>query len=271
MLDSVCEQVDTTASSSALSAVLSGANDPTASGKQALGSELIQLADSIVQTMNTKYVDNFIFSGADGTTVPFTWEGDDDLLYRGINVSVSEIEDPAEYAKLEAMANETNYVDIGLGMQINDADKVIGSSAFNDALQGINYLGYGKDEDGDSQNIACIIKRMGTLLSKCDATTGEWENSDAEAEYERLMGKLETASANLKSAYVQLDTKASFLENNSTQLETKADTLNEQFLDIEQCDLADAITAFSWAQYCYNAALKVGNDILSQSLIDYMN
>jgi flagellar hook-associated protein 3 FlgL len=49
------------------------------------------------------------------------------------------------------------------------------------------------------------------------------------------------------------------------------DTLNEQFLDIEQCDLADAITSFSWAQYCYNAALKVGNQILSQSLIDYMD
>jgi flagellar hook-associated protein 3 FlgL len=85
------------------------------------------------------------------------------------------------------------------------------------------------------------------------------------------MSKLETASANLKSAYVQVDAKASFLESNDEQLETKADTLNEQFLEIEQCDLADAITSFSWAQYCYNAALKVGNSILSQSLIDYMN
>jgi flagellar hook-associated protein 3 FlgL len=68
-----------------------------------------------------------------------------------------------------------------------------------------------------------------------------------------------------------LDVKSSFLKNNSSTLEVNADTLNEQFLDIEQCDLADAITAFSWAQYCYNAALKVGNSILSQSLIDYMD
>ena len=32
-------------------------------------------------------------------------------------------------------------------------------------------------------------------------------------------------------------------------------------------DLADAITSFSWAQYCYNAALKMGNSILSESLM----
>ena len=41
-------------------------------------------------------------------------------------------------------------------------------------------------------------------------------------------------------------------------------------LDVEQIDLADAITAFSWDQFCYNSALKVGNQLLSQSLLDYM-
>ena len=47
--------------------------------------------------------------------------------------------------------------------------------------------------------------------------------------------------------------------------------MNEQILDIEQVDLADAITSFSWDYYCYSAALKIGNQLLSQTLIDYMN
>jgi flagellar hook-associated protein 3 FlgL len=173
-------------------------------------------------------------------------------------------------AKLNALAGETNYVDIGLGMQTDGNGDIIGSSAFNDSLPGLNYLGYGTDGDGDPQNIVCILNKMGTILNRC-TENGDWYNTTDETDFNRLMGKLETASSNMKSALVQLDTKASFLESNGTQLETKADTLNEQFLDIEQCDLADAITSFSWAQYCYNAALKVGNDILSQSLIDYMN
>jgi flagellar hook-associated protein 3 FlgL len=132
-------------------------------------------------------------------------------------------------------------------------------------------LGYGQDEDGDSKNIACIIKRLGTILSNCDSDTGAWASNDEAEEYNRLINKLDSASDNLKSAYVQLDTKSSFLETNATQLEKTADTLNEQFLEIEQCDLADAITSFSWAQYCYNAALRVGNSILSQSLMDYLD
>ena len=34
--------------------------------------------------------------------------------------------------------------------------------------------------------------------------------------------------------------------------------------------MADSITSFIWAQYCYNAALKVGNNVLSESLMDYL-
>ena len=40
---------------------------------------------------------------------------------------------------------------------------------------------------------------------------------------------------------------------------------------MEDADPAEAISAFSWAQYCYNSALKVGNSILSESLMDYLN
>ena len=39
---------------------------------------------------------------------------------------------------------------------------------------------------------------------------------------------------------------------------------------VESVDMAEALTEFSWAEYAYNAALKVGNSILSQSFIDFM-
>ena len=43
------------------------------------------------------------------------------------------------------------------------------------------------------------------------------------------------------------------------------------FTFIEDVNMADAISSFLWAEYCYNAALKVGNSILSQTLMDYLN
>jgi flagellar hook-associated protein 3 FlgL len=41
-------------------------------------------------------------------------------------------------------------------------------------------------------------------------------------------------------------------------------------MDTESMDPAEAITEMTWAQYCYNAALRIGTNILSQSLIDYL-
>jgi flagellar hook-associated protein 3 FlgL len=280
-LESISDMIDTKVSNSSLTAALRGNNDPTGSGRNALGSELTQLADSIVQAMNTRYGDNFIFSGADGQTVPFTWSDNGSLLYRGVDVTTGEYtivdeNDPdnpiikGDKSTLDALSDETNYVDIGLGMQLDNNGNVITSSVFNDSLPGINFLGYGTDEEDDPQNIVVLIKKMGTLLSNCDSN-GNWASEGDAEEFNRLIGKMEEASTNFKSNLVQLDTQASFLASNGTQLLTAADTINEQFLEIEQCDLADAITSFSWAQYCYNAALKVGNSILSQSLIDYMD
>ena len=87
----------------------------------------------------------------------------------------------------------------------------------------------------------------------------------------RLMDKLKRSQENLTEKNVELDARATFLKTNGSRLSDQRLNLNEQVLDLEQVDLAEAITDFSWDQYCYNSALKIGNQLLSQSLIDYMN
>ena len=47
--------------------------------------------------------------------------------------------------------------------------------------------------------------------------------------------------------------------------------LNEDLTSLEDIEPAEAISNFMYDYYCYNAALKVGTQLLSQSLIDYMN
>ena len=178
----------------------------------------------------------------------------------------------SDAAALEYMAkDEKKYADLGFGLQENEDGKIIDSSAANVALQGITYLGYGTDEDGDPKNIASIISRMGNILQNCDADSGAFASDAEREEFYRLAGKFETAAATLNDKHVELDTEAAFLKDNQAQLETASYTLQEQIVGLEDADLADAITSFSWAQYCYNAALKVGNSILSQSLMDYLN
>lgn len=279
-LDSIEKSVDSQQNNSAFAAILAGMNEATGSGRNAVGKELTQLADSIVQTMNNKYGENYTFAGADGLNVPFEWRenaaGEKELYYRGIPVD-SDGRDPVgnpqgaeNLEKLDYLSGETTYVDIGFGLQEDADGNLIESSAFNSSLVGINYLGYGVDEDGDPKNIASIISRMGQILTNC-SEDGTWASDAEKEEFARLAGKFEDASAELKKNYTELDTKATFLKQNDLQLKTTASTLNEQFLSLEQVDLADAITSYSWAQYCYNASLKVGNSILSQSLMDYLS
>ena len=68
----------------------------------------------------------------------------------------------------------------------------------------------------------------------------------------------------------QLGSTTKFLEDTENRLMDNNLNLNEKIASVENIDLAEAITEFSWAEYAYNAALKVGNSIISQSFIDFM-
>ena len=270
-LESVVQDVNNRKSDSAFAMILQGKSDTIGSGAVALGQSMRTLATGIVQSMNCRYGENFVFAGADGLNVPFTWEGEGDdrkLCYRGIPVDT---QDPKELEALKYMANERKNADLGFGMQEDENGNIIGSSVANVGLQGITFLGYGKDADGDPKNIVSIADRMGTLLRRCDPDSGDWASTADKEEFSRLAKKFEDAASQLTDKHTEMDTQAAFIKSNQDQLKANTDTLQEQILGIEQVDLADAITSFSWAQYCYNASLKVGNSILSQSLMDYMN
>lgn len=388
-------------------------NDPTGDARKTLSTALGQLSDTIVQTMNQKYGDNFIFAGADGKNVPFEVI-DEKLYYRGVpvdadvpnvlvddqgnqlttganndyilasaeTVAVPQLKNdgagnpitgtdanggtiyvldsagtpmdatdygnltpeeqanyvaftpngggPTEYykktdiitqdevdeleasalmdangqplvavvngvksyivedsiegntitqadydkavsdkEKLDYLVNEKNFVDIGLGFQENEKGQLIESSAFNEAMNGLTFLGYGLDEDGDPKNIYSLVQKMKDVAER--VKDGEnWTDADYE-EFKNLVGKMEIASSEFKVEYTNMDAGTTKLKNNLALLEDNFYNLQEQYAALEDVDMADAITSFVWAQYCYNAALKAGNSVLSESLMDYLN
>lgn len=350
-------------------------NDPTGDAREQLTKALDQMSQILVQDMNQKYGDNFIFAGADGHNVPFEIK-DNKLYYRGVpvdaampevmgtkgadgNVKPLEIDpatnlattgggsyvkldtsalikgadydaldpadkpnilwesalppagtgtpmffdekgqviaDPDTYTgekyylnmdkaetmtvknydaqkldaeKLEYLKNEKYYVDIGLGFQENENGNLIPSSGFNAALNGINFFGCGLDEDGDPKNIYSLVQKM-TQISNSVPEGSDWGDGVWD-EFDRLVGKLETASSNFKTEFTNMAASTTKLENNEKLLEDNFYNLQEQYAALEDVDMVDSITSFIWAQYCYNAALKVGNSVLSESLMDYLN
>lgn len=252
-------------------------NGATAGGRFALGEVLKGTANSIMQTMNAKYGENYIFSGADGENVPFSWGPNGEVMFRGM--AVDDVANDADFQKM--ITDEHTFVDLGMGMQEDNSGQLIDASAFDTALQGIDFIGYGMTaevtlSDGVTKvqnvpnNLASILQEMGEIYANCDQESGNFASVDDQHRAEALEIQLRDKLNNLHSGFVELDTRATYLKSNEERLTSLDDSLNTQITSLEDVDPADAITALMWGQYSYNAALRIGTSILSQSLIDYM-
>ncbi|MCI9155871.1 MAG: hypothetical protein HFF44_02885 [Lawsonibacter sp.] len=195
--------------------------------------------------------------------------------------------DQGNLAKLKEMCGEEMYIDLGMGAAENGPNNPVRGSYFNSALSGLDYTGFGVDETdefGDPKNMAILMRQLADVLDTWDENADPQgynpdlaKNSAAglsadelEAKAFRLMDKLKIAQEDLTAKHVELNAQSAFLKTNQQRLELQSTNLNSEILDIEQVDLADALTALSWDQMCYNAALKIGTQLLSQSLLDYM-
>lgn len=235
--------------------VLNGTNGKDA--RDTYAAAIREYQESMVLSMNTTYGDNFVFAGADGKNPPFALNEDGKLTYRGIDVSTT---DPDELQKLKDMSSEDIYVDLGFGLTIENGE-IVSSSAFNTSMPGIKVLGFGST-DGSSDNLIALAGQLADELEKDDYDPDQ---------YGKLLTKFEKLSSGLLNKVTELGVKSEFLESTKNRLKDNDINLQTQIKNVEGVDMAEAITTFSWAQYAYNAALKVGTNILSPSFIDFMS
>ena len=120
----------------------------------------------------------------------------------------------------EKMANEAAYVDIGLGMQLDENEQVVPSTAFNSAISGIGLLGFGTKDgtaEGVPNNMISAIAELGEIYSRADSETGALNPTDSERA-EALFDNLQESNSDFRAAWTKLDTKAQFLKSNDTRL-----------------------------------------------------
>ncbi|MGO5053685.1 flagellin N-terminal helical domain-containing protein [Lachnospiraceae bacterium LCP25S3_G4] len=233
---------------------LNGTNG--ASERKVFATTLRSFQQSVVLSLNATYEDEFIFAGGGGDSVPFALSDDGkSLTYRGIDVN--------DTAALKAAGYDTEkiYVDLGFGLSFDTTGGIIDSSAFNTALPGINLVGFGKDDSGNSKNLVLLAGQMAEVL--------EADIFDS-SKLETMVKTFEKGFDNLLNVQATLGTQTNFLTSTLNRLEDNSIALNAQIKNVERIDLTDAITNYSWAQYAYNAALRVGTSILSPSFIDFM-
>lgn len=256
----------------ALEQAMKAQNTPTGGALKELGTTLKGVAEGMVYTLNVKYGDKYVFAGADGDNAPFELRDDGTLLFRGVDVNSLDpaSTDPAVQEALK-MLDEHAYVDVGLGFALDGNQEVIPSTAFDSSISGLKIMGYGTDDNGNPNNMISIISRLGQIYSQADEEGNlPTQPNDLAAEAEQLFGKMKDSFTNVNTQWATITSRAQFLDSNETRLVETGDNLTEQFTSVDKTDMADALTTFAYAQYTYNAALRVGNQVLSQSFIDYM-
>lgn len=263
---------------------LKGLNDTNIENLDSQAQVLRGAAEGIIQSMNAKYDDDYIFAGSDNREPPFAIDDDGFITYRGIQIDNPETlkndyigpdgkpvpnpDDPGKnYTNKQMLKqwaeDDPLYVDIGLGFALDDQRKVIDSTAFDASISGIDILGYDVDEDGNPKNIASIMLRLADVF----------ENYDKDTDKEKAQKLVDAFNESQKAVidkHAQLDVKTGFLNTNEMQLDANFAALNEERVGLEMVDPADAITELMWAQTCYSAALQVGTNVIPQSLMDYL-
>ena len=198
---------------------------------------------------------------------------------------------PADVEKMEYFLNgESKYIDVGLGHK-EDKGEAVSSTVFDSALQGTYYTGgYGTKNgveveiedpetgrtekmtvDNIPQNVISVVYEMGQILQRCDKDSGAWASKEDQFRFKALVDEYEDGCAAFRERWTEMDTQTGFLRDNSELLTDTSYSLQQQYMELEDVDPAAAISDFMFARYCYDAALKVGNSVLSQSLMDYIN
>ncbi|MCI9332499.1 MAG: hypothetical protein HFG05_10055 [Oscillibacter sp.] len=229
----------------------------------------------------------FKYLKADGTGTNVKNEAKQALHYRGVPVDSNA---PADVEKMEYFLNgESKYIDVGLGHK-EDKGEAVSSTVFDSALQGIYYTGgYGtkngveveiEDENGHTekmtvdnipQNVISVVHEMGEILQRCNKEDGSWASKEDQFRFKALVDEFEEGCASFRERWTEMDTQTGFLRDNSELLTDTSYSLQQQYMELEDADPAAAISDFMFARYCFDAALKVGNSVLSQSLMDYMS
>lgn len=279
--------------------MLEGLNQPNWSTLNTQGDVILAGAESMVQSLNGKYGDSYIFNGADTQNPPFAIETVGDmhyLTYRGVrlddpdstyyaqdyvdadgNTVLKDPNDPnsgnmTNQDMLDKWSSEHLYVDIGIGFEVDANGEVIDSTAFDSAIRGTDFIGgTGFDSDGDPKNIISLMLRTAEVFKGYDEDAGTWSSAGNLDDAKRLIGKFQSAQETVSAQHTSLDTKAKYLDTNASQLESTYDALNSERQSIENVDEVEAILTLSWAQTSYNAALQVGANVVPQSLMDYLS
>lgn len=217
----------------------------------AIAKELDGLKNEILQTMNAKYGDKFLFSGSGNDQVPFSVDENGKLLFNGVEVDSAK--DTTDFHE-----NKEVYLDIGFGISANGG-AFNSKSGIKISTSGIDVLGYGSDEDGKPKNIYSLISEIENQL----------KNGDKDGAGES-MKRLKKSEEGLSSSIAEIGTRQNILDRTKDRLEAETINLKARQKSLEAVEIeSEAIDNKSY-EMAWMVTLQLGSSIIPPSIFDFM-
>ena len=274
---------------------------------QTVRDDLLQKQQSMVNDLNAQYQNNYIFGRSDTTTPPFTLSADgreltfdhtfagDDSATKMVMTLTQQADGtyqyefsgtkgnpPANMDSDETLDNivkamrETGYMDVGYG-NISEPDTLLDTNT--GGLNLITGLSAGAmNAMSDSQAKDEVIKRLnnspvalvGKAVIASDNYIGGGSREDFSSALGTVMDTMTDTEHSVSTVYSDLGNKYSLLESTEEKLTTIKLALTEQYKEKLGADPYEAITEMFSYQQSYNAALRVGSNMMSSSLFDFV-
>lgn len=262
--------------------------------RETYANTIVSIRDSIIQSLNATYSNTFVMAGANGTEAPFALdEQTGKLTYRGVTV-----DDVTNKNTLTKYRDEALYMDIGLGLEFDTNGKdIISSTAFDIAFSGLSAIWDDGSQGSGLANLNILTSNntidndaaqdyrgamaigqgkdnmANNLVDLCSQLALELLQNDDDFDYQScdaMLTKLKGFHEQADNSLTGIGVKSDFLEKSVSRMESNELSLATQLERVVTPDMAIAITNYSYSQYAYNAALRIGVNLLSQSFLDFM-
>lgn len=219
----------------------------------AIAESLSGLKEEILQTMNAKYGDKYLFSGSGIDQPPFSLGADGELLFNGKSVDAYDKKDPDTYFK----ENKEVYLDVGFGSFANGFNNE--KTGIKISTSGVDVLGYGKDSNGLPNNVYSLISQVEKQLKAGDKD-GAMET----------LGHLKEKQSNISVAVSELGTREKLLERTKDRQETGLLNLQKLQKSLEGVKLETEAVNNKAYESAWMVTLQLGSSIIPPSIFDFM-
>lgn len=153
------------------------------------------------------------------------------------------------------------YVDIGIGMKYDkDNDyKIDPQTALDTAFNGASIMGCGLDDDGYSKNLVQLVLDSARALRNGDQATPN-----------AIIDKANKANNNVLIKIAELGSKQNNIEFYENRNSDSRYNLRERQNIVEGTDMETEISYFESLLAAYEASLKVGTQVIPNSIFNYI-